>query len=363
MPAVQAGYPSQYDVYVPNHEASGGLLVGFSRNAKDFPVNSYIEMFPSEKELGLYASYTSRNAARIISPTDADHVWADGDPCPPGLNNLESFAYLPYRTTRRVYPFTLGELTVEQMSFDLLLTNTNDMAQQCMTARTMLVQAALSGANWGNNTASVDAANGPGGVGILPNGNNWTNGSVGFSGNAGPNIKQSLQYGVRQIHLSTLGTVKEDKLCLVINPTTAQAMARSTEVQDYIKQSPFALAQLRGDVENQNGVWGLPTHLYGIKVVVEDAVRVSSRKGATTDTLGYVMPDGTAYLLATPDALVGLAGSRSYTPVQLFFYKDEMTVETLYDVNNKRYLARVITNYTVVIATTYAGFYFYNCLN
>jgi len=341
---------------VPNHEASGGLLVGFSRNPKDFALNNYIEMFPSDKELGLYASYTSRNAARILSPTDADHVWADGDPCPPGLNNLESFNFNSYRTVRRVYPFTMGELTVEQMSFDLLLTNTNDMAQQAMTARTMLVQAALKGAAWGNNTSAING-------GILTSGNNWTNGSVGYSSNAGPNIKQSLQYGIRSIHLATLGTVREDKLALVINPTTAQAMARSTEIQDYLKQSPFALAQVRGDVENQNGVWGLPTHLYGVKLVVEDAVRVSSRKGATTDSLGYVMADGDAYLLATPESLVGLAGSRSYTPVQLFFYKDEMTVETLYDVNNKRYLARVISNYAVVIATTYAGFYFTGVLS
>lgn len=358
-----AGYPSQYDVYVPSHAASGGLLVGYSRNAKDFPVNRYIEMFPSKQELGLYASYTSRNAARIISPTDADHVWADGDPCPPGSNNLESFRFDPYRTQRRVYPFTIGEMAVEQMSFDMLLTNTNDMAQQAMTARTLLVQSALAGANWGNNTASVDAANGPGGVGILPSGGNWTNGSVGYSGNNGPNIKKSIQYGVKQIWLSTLGAVGYKKLALVINPTTAQAMAASTEIQDYLKQSPYALDQVKGNVESQNGIWGLPDTLYGVKIVVEDAVRVSSRKGAATDALGFVMPDGVAYLLATPDALVGLAGSRSFTNVQMFFYKDEMTVETLYDINNKRYLARVISNYAIVIATVYAGFMYTNCLN
>src|SRR5208283_4966873 len=86
-----AGFPGPYDVYVPNHEASGGLLIGFSRNKEDFAVNNYIQLFPSQQMFGVYASYTSRNAARIISPTDAEHVWADGDPRPPGLNNLESF--------------------------------------------------------------------------------------------------------------------------------------------------------------------------------------------------------------------------------------------------------------------------------
>ena len=358
MPAIgfpTAGFPGPYDVYVPNHEASGGLLIGYSRNAKDFPVNNYIELFPSEKMFGVYAQYTSRNAARIISPNDAEHVWADGDACPPGLNNLESFNYLTYKTTRRAYTFTLGEMTVDQMSFDMLMTNTRDMAQQCMTARTLLVQNALSGANWGSNTASVDGQ-------ILTSGQNWTTGSVGYSGNSGPNILMSIQYGIRTVQQQTIGAVKQDKLVLVINPVTAQAMAASTEIRDYIKQSQFAMDQVRGDKPSQNGVWGLPDTLYGVKIVVEDAVRVSSRKGAVTDSLGYVMPNGVAYLLAAPGRLDGLAGSRSFSTVQLFFYKDEMTVETLYDLNNRRYLVRVVSNYVPIVATTLSGFYFTNCL-
>ena len=348
------GFPSNLSVFVPSHEASGSLLVGFSRNVDDFPVNKYIQIFPSTKMIGLYASYTSRNAARIISNTDAEHVWADGDACPPGLNNLESFQFVPYVTQRRVYSFTLGELTVDQMSFDLLMTNSRDMAQQSMTARTMLVQNGLQGAAWGANTAAVNG-------GILSAGQNWRTGNNGEGTNQGPNIKLSLQYGQQTINLATIGVVKPRDLTLVVNPDTAQKMAASTEIQDYIKQSPVALAQLRGDVPSQNGVWGLPDTLYGVNVVVEDAVRVSSRKGAGTDSLGYVMPNGIAFLLARPGKLEGLAGSRSFSTVQLFFFQDEMTVETLYDINNKRYLGRVISNYIPVVATTYSGFYFTAC--
>lgn len=350
-----AGFPGPYDVYVPDHAASGALVVGYSRNKEDFKTNQYIEIIPVNKMLGLFASWTSRNAARIISPTDAEHVWADGDPRPVGLNNLESFQFLNYRTIRRAYSFTLGELTVEQMSFDLLVANSRDMAQQAMTARAMLVQNALAAASWGSNTASVNN-------GILLNGQDWTTGSVGFGGSQGANIKRSLQYGIRTIHKQTLGQVREDKLVLVVNPTTAQAMAYSTEIQDYLKQSQFALAQVRGDSPNQNGVWGLPTHLYGVKVVVEDAVRVSSRKGAATDSLGYVMADGVAYLLAAPGELVGIAGQRSFSNVQMFVYEDEMTVETLYSVNDRRYMASIVTNYDPRVVTVLSGFYFTNCI-
>src|SRR4051812_16149603 len=121
MPSV-AGYPGPY-TYLPNHDASGALVVGFSRNVKDFSLNQYVQMFPSKTMLGLYYEYTSQSAARVVSDTDAESEWADGDACPPGLNNLESFVERAYRTKRRVYPFTLGEMTVEQMPFDMLLTN------------------------------------------------------------------------------------------------------------------------------------------------------------------------------------------------------------------------------------------------
>jgi hypothetical protein len=360
MPAIgfpTAGYPGPYDVYVPNTEASGNLIVGFSRNAKDFPVNNYLEIFPSEKMFGMYYTYTSRNAARIISNNDAEHIWADGDPCPPGLSNLESFLASTYKTTRRAYTFNMGEMTVDQMSFDMLMTNTRDMAQQCMTARTMLVQNALAGANYGtSNTASVDGE-------ILPSGQNWTTGSVGFSSNQGPNILISFQYAIRQIHQQTIGVVREDRLVCVINPVTAQAMAASTEIRDYIKQDQFALGQVTGRVPGQNMIWGLPDYLYGVKLVVEDAVRVSSRKGAMTDVIGYVMPTNVAYFIAAPaGSLDGMAGKRSYSTIQLFFYKDEMTIETLYDLNNRRYLVRLTTNYVPVIATTLSSFLFTNVL-
>jgi hypothetical protein len=365
------GFPGPYDVYVPNTEASGGLIVGYSRDAKKFPVNGYIQIFPSDRMIGMYWIYTSRNAARIVSPTDTDHLWPDGDPAPPGSNNLESFTSGSFKTARRAYPWTLGELTVEQMSFDLIMTQMADMAQQCMTARTMLTQAALTGAAWGPNAAYVNPSfPGAGGTGILAAGQDWTTGSIGYntvsgSTNAGPNIKICLQYGQRIVHLSTIGAVNVMKdLSLVVNPTLAMAMASSTEIQDYLKQSPFALKQLMGDEPPQNAQWGLPDRLYSVeKVIVEDAVRVSLNKTANDWSVlpGFVMGDTTAYLLARQGKLEGLAGSRSFSTVQLFFFEDEMTAETLYEVNNRRYLGRVISNYVPIVASTLSAFQFLGC--
>ena len=347
-PAV--GYPGPYDVYVPNTQASGALLVGYSRNAKTFALNRYSQIFPSRQMLGLYYEYTSQSAARVISQTAADDEWADGDPCPPGLNNLESFAAKSYRTKRRAYPYSLGELTTEQMDFDLLLTNSNDMAQRCMTVRTMLTQNALSAAFTGS-TSSAAVNNG-----ILPNGQGWDTGSVGYGGAAGPNVFTSIQFGLINIHMLTIGSVREDQVCFVMNPQVAQAIARSTEVQDYLKQSTVALSQIKGNVPSQNGRWGLPDIFHNVAVEVEDAVIITTNKEAATTVYGYVWSYQTAYLIAKPAALVGLAGSRSFSTIQIFFYRDEMTSEILYDRNNKRYLSRIISNYTPVIATLKSGF-------
>lgn len=366
-PVINAGRPSAYNVYVPNPEATGGLLVGYSRNTTDFPVNRYIEIFPVDKMVGLYASWTSRNAARVVSNTAAEYKWNDGEPRPPGLNNLESFAFLEYRTQRYAHTFTLGELTTDQMSFDLLMTQLRDMGQQCMTARTMLVQSALSAANWNNNSAYVNPTGAPGGSNtILSAGQDWSNGGDGLGSNAAPYIKRSIQYGVQAINLATIGVVRGKDLTLVVNPNTAQWMSSSGEIQAYVRSSPFAMSQMRGDVPNQNGEWGLPTRLYGVGIEVEDAVRVSTRYSANDQaglsaTLGYVMPNGVAYLLAKPGKLVGMAGSRSFSTIQAFFFRDEMTVETLYDVNDKRYNGSVITNYQPVVASTFSGFQFLNC--
>ena len=350
IPAATFGYPGPYNTFAPDHEASGALLVGYSRNANDFSVSRYSQIFPSKSMLGLYYEYLSQNAARIVSTFDAESEWADGDACPPGLNNLEAFATRTYRTKRRVYPFTLGELTIDQMDFDMLLTNSRDMAQRCMTVRTLITQNALVAAFSGSpNTSAVVG-------GISPPGQGWDTGSVGYGGAAGPNIKTSIQYGLVAIHLQTIGVVREDQLCLVVGPQTAQAMARSTEVQDYLKQSPFALGQLKGNSPPQNGKWGLPDQLYTVNVTVEDAVYINTNKEAVAANYAYILGYSYAFLVARPSKLVGIAGTRSFSTIQIFFYKDEMTMETWYDRNNKRYLSRIISNYNPVIATTKSGF-------
>jgi hypothetical protein len=351
------GYPSATNMYVPNHAASQSLVVGFSRSPNTFRVSDYTQYVNAKKMQGLYYVWASRQAARILTSDDAEHDWWDGEAAPTGTNNLEGGQWQQFLTRRKAYPFTMGNLTVKQADFPILAAESAVCAQQCMTARTLLVQNSLTNASWGGNTADVTT---------IANSGAWNAGSVGYgTGVNGPFIKTSLQYGSKIVHQQTLGVVTPSMLTLVVNPAVAQAMAASTEIQDYIKQSPFALAQLRGDVPNQNGKWDLPSMLYGHPVAVEDCVRVTSRKGAATDVLSYVLGgtipgngDGIAYLIARQGELEGIEGTRSYSTVQIFFYADEMTVYSKYDSDNERYLGRVVSNFVPVTVTTLAGFRF-----
>ena len=350
-----AGYPSGTNTYVPNHGASQALIVGYSRNPKKFRVSNYVQYVRSKNNVGLFLVWTSQEGARVLTVDDAESLWADGDAAPQGENNLESMSWQPFRTFRRCYPFKLGQMAIDQASFPIVAAHQGESAQRCMTSRTLRNRTALANASWGSNTAAVDG-------GILPSGHNWTTGNNGEGTNQGPNIKLSLQYASKIVNIATFGTVEPSQLSLVINPATAQAMAASTEIQDYIKQSPFALAQLRGDAPNQNGKWDLPDVLYSHPVEVDQTVRVSSRKGANSLTSGYVIPDGEAYLVAREGELDGIEGSRSFSTVQFFFYKDEMTTYTKYDPDNERTLGRVVANDSPVVVSVLSGFRFTTCL-
>ena len=353
MPTI--GYPSGTNTYVPNSAASQNLVVGYSREASTFKLPQYAQYVMAKNNQGLYFVWASRQGARILNNNDADHNWADGDAAPTGLNNLEGGDWYPFLTQRKCYAFTMGQMAVEQASFPLLAAQGGVAAQMAMTARTMLSINALVNASWGSrHTAAVDN-------GILASGQNWTTGSVGYSNNPGPNIKLSLQYAATRIMQDTLGTVNYNMLSLIVNPTTAMAMASSTEVQDYLKQSDYARDQIMGTNARQNGQWGLPDQLYGVKIVVEDAVRVTSAKG-TTDAISYIMPDNAAFLVARQGELAGIEGTRSFSTLQIFFYKDELTVETKFDQDNRRYLGRVISNFVPIMVSNYSGFYFTDVL-
>jgi hypothetical protein len=338
--------PGQSNTYVPDHEATGGLVIGFSRNPDQFPLNSYIQLKPVSKDRGFYLKVTTEEAGRILSTDLAEFVWPDGADRPQNNDGTESFGYLDYFTKRYDYPYKLGNKSVEQADWAISETHKSIKAQQAMTARTARVHA------------------------ILGNDSNWESSHViavdDISGNTGPwdastvarqDIKRSLNYAAEVILKSTLSVVRKPDLRLVLDVETAHRISECQEIVDHIKGSPDAYAQVKG----QAGKWsqyGLPDELYGYPVVVEDTVKVTSRRGASSATRSFVATPGRAYLMARPGSLVAPAGNGpNFSTCCLFMY-EEMTVEEFKDEKHRRLEGHVVDDFDAVITASASGFVF-----
>jgi hypothetical protein len=140
-------------------------------------------------------------------------------------------------------------------------------------------------------------------------------------------------------------------LALLINPNTAVKMAKSAEIHSYMSGSPFSLGMIQ-DSLNALVNWGLPSSLYGIKVIVEDAVRVTSqKKQARTDE--YCLPDQTAVLVARPGEIVQVDGTFSTVALMV---AEEMSIESKVEVDNRRIVGRCVEDFDVQVVSPISGY-------
>lgn len=336
-----AGHPASGNTYIPSHEASGSMVIEFSRNPKDFSLNEYARIVPVTRDQGYYLEITAEQAARMTDPSGRDRDWHDGQEAPTGDGETEKHNFQPYLTARKAYPFMLGQKAVQQASWDILASHARIAAQEAMTYRTQLANTVLTTAgNWGANTATAASLAG---------------GYLEVSSSTTLYIKKAFLGASKAILLSTLGVAKQRDLIAVMNPTTATKLSESPELVDFLKQSPAALAQVRGDVPSQTGMWGLPDSLYGVRIVIEDAVKVTTKKGASTTTRSFIHPDGSILFLSRPGGLVGSEGVPSFATISLFVY-EEMTVEQMSDVNNRRVAGRVVDDFVAKVTAPASGY-------
>lgn len=336
--------PGGSNTYIPSTEATNNLIVDFSRNVNDFALNRYCQIVPVTKDVGRYIKMTVEEAGRLLN--DADDIWQDGDDAPHFRGETESFEFLPYETTRRAKGFRIGAKAASQAAWDILAQHGRIKAQRMMTRRTAVVigEATTSGNYDSAHTSAVSS--------ITGNSGKWD-----VSTTARQDIRRSLRVGRDQIRKSTLGAVKLDEIKLVMSPGCAGKIAECQEIVDYLKGSPQALSYIKGN-EGPNAQYGLPDKLYGTEIVVEDAVKVTSKKGATKVT-SYVLGDDTPFLCSRPGGLVSEGGSENprFSTICLFMY-EEMTVESKHDVDNRVNKGRVVEDYACEMTAAIAGYLF-----
>lgn len=342
-----AAYPSSTNVFVPDHASSGKLVVDFARNIKDFAVNDWCQIVPVKKPIGLYLKMTIEEAGRIQQTNLANFAWPDGADAPKGDEGAESFEFQTYRTERRAFPVRLGDMTIDNASWNITSQHASIKARQAMVARTqMAVTAATTSGNY-------DASHRLDVTAITSNSGSWAESTT-----SRQDIKRSLNVAANLILQDTLNGVRMDDLVLVINPTLAAEMSECQEIVDYLKHSPDALAQVRGELPGKNVLFGLPDKLYGYPVIVEATYKVTSKKGATR-AVSAVLPTATPFMCARPGGLVGVADSPNFS-THCIFASEEMTVETLKDISNRYQILRVVENLVAIVVAPVSGVLFSN---
>ena len=340
--APTAQTPGAHNVFIPNTDATNNMVVDFSRNINKFALPRYAQYIPVQKVDGRYIRMTIEVAGRLINTNLRDFVWADGTEAPQGYGNRELFEYQNYRTTRYAFPVPFGELTTDQADWDVLAQHARIMAQLAMTART---QSALT--EMDSNISQTATATSIG------------TGKHDVSTTARKDIKRSFDFAADVIQKATLSAVGPEDLHIVVGSDWARRIAVSQEIVDHIKQSPAAREELEKGLAPNNR-FGLPSTLYGYPIEIETTVKVTSRKGVAK-VAAYVFDGDTVYMVSRPGGLEGVEGAPSFSTLTAFL-KEEMTVESKHDRDNRMNKTRVVDDYDLVVTAPIAGYRITDCL-
>jgi hypothetical protein len=367
-----SAFPSGSNTFVPSFDATGSLTVGFAKNTKDFAINKYISITNVKKTAGYYLQLNTESAARVTDALINSATWHDGQDAPTGEWEREAFEFRQYATQRYAFPFRIGYRAADQADWKIVASHAAMAAQRAMTSRASRVIDVLQapGAFPVGNDITCVATQSPEGQTPSLFLNAGDSGDLNQGTSKGPALKRALNWAARKVLQNTLGVVKKEDLSIVINPNVADALSRSKELHTYLKESPAALAQVRGDADSLNGEYGLPDKIYGYKIIIEDTVKVTQKKrtgrNQVIDPLnvpteeGFILGDN-LLMLARPGQLEALEGGQSFSTCHIFAY-EEMTVEQRDDPDNRRIAGRVVEDYDVQIVAPVTGFIFRNCI-
>jgi hypothetical protein len=141
-----------------------------------------------------------------------------------------------------------------------------------------------------------------------------------------------------------------------MGPETAHKLSRTAQLRELIKYTQgVQLMQGAGSYSR----YGLSPSLFGIgDIVVEDAVKVTTQKGAARSA-SYLLGLDKVLFLSRPQGLVGVEGGANFATVTNFVYED-MTVETFDDPKNRRTVGSIVDNSIPELTAPLAGLYIAN---
>lgn len=346
--ATGPGYASGTNTYIPSFDASGRLIIGYSRNPASFAFPRYWQYVPSPRNRGYYLKLSPQEAARVVTLQEYD--WADGQKRPYHHDGLEQFNYVEFNTLRKDAGFTLGWMAGQQADWPIVEQHAQIHSAKMMTIRSIEgVNAWNVAANWqtsadpdlsANHTATAAA---------------FVGGQLDLGTSTAPYIKKFMDKASVLIAQDTLGVVQSNQLRVVINPNQARLWAESSEIHEYIKGSYWAQQELTQGLQ-PNNKYGLPGSIYGYEVVVDDTVQITSRKGATL-AKSWAFPDQVALMCSRVGGLQGVFGGPAFSTLTWFYYVDELTVERFDQPTDRLTEGHVVQNGVPVLTSPLSGYF------
>jgi len=341
-------YPGGSNTYIPSWEATG-LMIKYTRSPQYFRINKYVKELQVPRDMGYYLTLDGDQPYRVQSIND--YLWDDSVDAPGGRQERQGFGFVAYRTARYCYPFNLGRKSVEQAEWPILAEHAAMAAAKAMTVRTLLnTTLATTTANWtgswGTNSSAQSGA--------------WSTSSI-----ANSYIQADINTAMIAIEQATGGIVTdEEALHITMNPTLARLVSKSPEYKQYIQGSPDALAAIT-DQRNPNRRYGMAPFLYGLGLVVENAIVVSTPKPGNvpsppTPTRAYVWPTASAVISSKPQGIVQSDNQSLDFSTFAFRFYEQMTTEQKSDPDNRREVGRVVEDLAVTLQAPQTGYDSYN---
>jgi len=342
------------NTFIPTFSAATGQIqVEFTRSVNRFPITQYAQIVPVQQMSGYYLKIDEEETARVVNTQDLQ--WPLGEDRPTGINS--DLDWTQFTTQRFQSSFSIPQETARQAQWDVVASHARIAAAKMMTHRAYRMANLLTtdGVAAGSETISAPWTRNVNYFDTAGSGGTYPLGAAAYS--AADGVQKIIRAAVEKIVQNTVGVVGPQDIILIVNPTTARIMATNDGVRDYVKNTPHALNFLKGD--DTFAAYGLPQTLFGLGgVVVDDTVRVTTRKGNSSPSRGFFYGDSSApgmVFVSRPGGLVGNEGP-SFSTATVFAYED-MTVETLDDPWNRRVRGSVTDNSAVVLTAPLSGLY------
>jgi hypothetical protein len=342
-------YAGPANVYTPAFDTQANLIINYSRNPKKFKINELMTLTPVSKQIGKYLRIKPEAQGNVTSTWNQSRRWADGAPMPLNEEGRQKHEFLEYFCERYFEGLAIGYQTEEQAIWNIVKSQSDALAGKMMTGLAVDAYAVLQDSGNYDNTATATVAGG---------------GKWDVATGSNPYIQNSLNYAVEKIQQSTMNAVGPEDLVLVLSPTLAKQMAVTSEIRDFVAQQQTSPAYIEGKLfSNQLGNYGLPSILYGIKVVVDPLVRDTAAIGATTSK-SFVAGSTTAYLISRQGALSSDVGGSNFSFLHCFTYTpEELRTDVVDDTVNLRKIIRVLHTRQVKAVATEAAFLFTACVD